>query len=63
MVATVAAVFDKAGEHREEFRDNYAAILDRKVPKKTYAQDYKVSAGERKYTSLPPPCGRGAYTR
>ena len=43
MVAMVAAVFDKAGEQREEFRDNYAAVLDRKVPKKTYAQDYKVS--------------------
>ena len=41
--SAVSLVYDRAGETREDFRDNYAGILERKIPKKTYAQDYKVS--------------------
>jgi len=38
----LAAVYEKSGEVREDFRDNYSALLDRKIPKKKYTQDYKV---------------------
>jgi hypothetical protein len=55
LFAAVAAVFDRAGDAREDFRSNYSAILERKIPKKLFTQDYKVSArrAPRRAPALP----------
>ena len=42
ILAAVRGIFDRAGELREDFRGGYSVILNRSIPKKTFAMDLKV---------------------
>jgi hypothetical protein len=38
----VREIFEKAGEVRDDFRSGYAGIFDRKMPVKTFKNEFKV---------------------